>query len=277
MAVKRIYQASLYPTPLLYIAKSLGCHVACKLAVFNSQETTLTDELCDMFLIWSNLHLLPPPPHELPLNVTLTKTTQSQESLVGFDFSLRIITPQGQKTAILQAKVYESKTGTLRGSWDDLRKQLILMRSIAPDMFFLLVYVPASDLDSSVYQPHITWEQSFYTDPATSNVVRDFGISVIEGNKLLNGNRWRRRVKVQRVSPGVFNPSGISFARLLTDMLLCNIGGWTAVKADDGEIPIQTRSEPRLALTLNFQLNNSDVDQWQLFLDQLRDSFNRLS
>ncbi len=53
MAIKREYDCYLDFTELTAITGSIGSHIAAKLQAFGSDERTLTDELCDMLLIWS--------------------------------------------------------------------------------------------------------------------------------------------------------------------------------------------------------------------------------
>ena len=171
-------------------AKSVGAHVAAKLALFNSDERTLTDELIDMLCIWLGLEskisksILP----SQKFRLTLGKTTGSEEKLNGADLELIISSPLGVKRCLMQAKVFDpidqkfrcdSKVG-----WEKLRNQLVSARKEVGDLAFFLVYVPGGLLDRQRYG-YGTYEQhSKYK--ASGSASSYFGATLIPVNQLLD-------------------------------------------------------------------------------------------
>jgi hypothetical protein len=269
MPVVRQFPVTLYPSQLITISRALGCHVACKLETFASDERTLTDDLCDMFLIWS-YKTVPPPPNEQPLNVVLTKSTQDEESKHGIELQIRVVSQDGQKKALLQAKVLDPQTQQLRIAGTPgrkkLRPQLLNMKAQAPGMYFMLIYVPASDLDAEAHGSYGTWEQGYYQDPPASLVPRAFGTTVIPGDQLLIGNRQRLK-RIRWLNPGVFTPAGMSVAKLLANMLLCDIGSWQRPDPSDFDTLTNQRG-PKVAFTMDFA-SKSRPNEWAQFVDQL--------
>jgi hypothetical protein len=270
MAVVRQFPVILFPSQLITIARALGCHVACKLESFASDERTLTDDLCDMFLIWSN-EPIPPPPQEQPIGVILTKSTQEEESRYGFDLEIRVLSPKGQKKALLQAKVLDPQSKQLRIAGArgrrKLRRQLLNMKAQAPGMYFLLIYVPASDLNGEAHGSYGTWEQGYYQTPPASLIARALGTTLISGDQLLIGNRQRLK-SIVRINPGIFAPAGMSIAKLFVDLMVCDLGNWTTPDPIDFESRSNLRG-PKVSFTFDFA-SKSTPNEWDSFVDGLR-------
>ena len=277
MPVRRVFQALVTPSQILGVASSLGAHIASKLQSLGSDERTLTDELCDMFLIWSQ-EPVPRQSGEFPLQVTFYKSTQTEEKAVGFDLLVRVIAPDGRfKEALFQSKVFDPDILQFRhdsrAGWSKLRQQLLRMRAHASDgLYFLLVYVPASILNSARYD-FTTWEQGFCRDMKDYANESRFGATGIAGSDLLNEKGgWQLKQKCEHVSDGNFRPTGHSFARLIVDMMLCNLGNWRAgplSPEDKRQLEEPSAGGPRVELTIGFD-PSSLRDGWPQFLDSLR-------
>jgi hypothetical protein len=205
------------------------------LSEFNSDERTLTDELCDMLCIWSQSFpsTVPPALGTLPgatFDLSVRKTTTSEEVATGADLELTLRTPAGSKTALLQAKVFDAPKGSLRydskKDWERLRKQLANTQSRAGDLAFLLLYIPASLLNGDRHA-FSTWEQSFVSSQARSATSSSYGITLIPAEELLNkGGGWNSKTHLRHTGAAQFTPAGMPLRRLLFEMLACRRGSW---------------------------------------------------
>lgn len=291
MAVVRRLSASLPIAGLFPVSDSLGAHLAAKLEQFGTDERTLTDELCDMFMIWCQVaeerqRSSPPPPSagrfaSRPLHVDFSKTTQQEEATVGADLLLRLHTPDGVKRALIQAKVFDPRDDRLRcdspAGWDKLWSQLVLMRQHNGDLSFLLVYVPGSRLDGQQHGFE-TWEQAF-PPPAKSPTNSRFGVTLVPVDSLLSSTGfWRNVTPIRHVGSGRFYPPGLSFRRLLLEMLVCRRGRWQSPDlfgadgvAHDAEqrdtYPV--RFVPYRELGISFAENSAN--QWRPVIEELQD------
>ena len=201
--------------------RSVGAHLAAKLECFGSDERTLTDELCDMLCIWLNTGVIA----GAPFLLDLAKTTAKQESKNGADLRLVITSPLGIKDCLLQAKVFDSSIGKLRGSYAKLKNQLIKARNHSGNLAFLLVYVPSKCLDGNGHG-FGSWEQGF-CNSSTPGLSSALGATAIPVDSLLDStNAWVDGVnKVPHVN-GYFN-NGTPFAQLLLELLVCLRGRWS--------------------------------------------------
>jgi len=240
MPVTRSFPARISIADLLPIADSLGAHVAAKLEHFATDERTLTDELCDMFYIWTQSKRRPRRPlasalARFVMHVVMSKTTQQEEAAVGADLAITIGSPEGFKRALIQAKVFDPVSLKLRcdsaDGWDKLWSQLVLMQKRNGDLSFLLVYVPAGQLDGSDHG-YGTWEQGFQVSNST-NTSSVYGVTLIPVSDLIDrrGN-WRHYPPVSHSGSGLFTPGGISFRELLLDMFACRRGVWADSASD---------------------------------------------
>lgn len=222
---------------LVAVFASVGAHLAAKLQAFDSDERTLTDELCDMSYIWAvsprrsktkaSSLLLP----NTPLRISFGKTTVPEESVNGADLKLVITTPSGCKSALFQAKVVETTARRLRrnspNDWAKLESQLHSMQSRVGETAFLLVYVPAHQLNGRNHG-YGTWEQGFVR-VRSSKVSSRFGATVIPARDLIDAaGKWKNATKVQNISKGRFSPTGFSFARLMLEIVSCARGQYSA-------------------------------------------------
>ena len=204
--------------------RSVGAHLAAKLECFGSDERTLTDELCDMLCLWLN-H---PGPHFIsggaPIHLDLSKTTAKQEAKNGADLRLVVSSVHGAKDCLLQAKVFDTSTGKLRGSYERLRKQLLKARNTCGSLAFLLVYVPAQHLDGASHG-YGSWEQGF-CKASLQGVSSGFGGTAIPVDKLLDAKgRWIDKVDKVPHSHGHF-ANGLTVAQLLLELMVCLRGSW---------------------------------------------------
>jgi len=210
--------------------QSIGSHLSAKLECFNTDERTLTDELCDMLCIWL-MHAHDP---NLPVvdkfTLSLRKTTVHQEVVNGADLELRVASPLGAKHCLLQAKVLDPDTKKLRCAstqgWEDLRKQLVKARAHVADLAFLLVYVPGAMLTSQSYG-HDTYEQNFL-GLQFGGLDSCFGATVVAASKLIdkNGDWIDATNKVVQLSPGNFQ-FGVPFWKFMLELMLCRRGTWS--------------------------------------------------
>ncbi len=143
------------------------------------------------------------------------------------------------------------------------------MRRIATDnMYFLLVYVPASVLNGNRYI-YPTWEQGYCADQTPDGNESRFGATAISGADLLSDRgRWKTRAKCKHIPNGHFKPAGNSFARILADLILCNRGKWREFDENSRSTWL-TSGGPRVALTVAFEHGTLN-DGWQQFLNELR-------
>lgn len=232
MAIKRDYDCYLDSTELKAITRSIGSHIAAKLQAFGSDERTLTDELCDMLLIWSQSFDASHSRRAGKLHLKLTKTTQIEEAASGADLELIVRMPWGLKKALLQAKVLDPNDDPTkirlrydsRAGWEKLRQQLKALDKNSPGLGFLTIYVPGGELLTTPSE-FSTWEQSIVssTKGSTSS---EKGILFFPVQDLLGKSmKWRRRKKkLEYRGNGKFFPAGISLTTLLTDLLICRRG-----------------------------------------------------
>lgn len=288
MPIVRTFAARLSLRTLLPIANSMGAHAAAKLGQFASDERTLTDDICDMFFIWAGqagptsiasaerqvLNTLP----ERAFEVTITKTSQREEATVGADFAIKVVTPNGAKRALIQAKVFDPQDQQLRcdspAGWDKLWSQLVLMRQRSP-LSFLLIYVPAGELNGQD-QGVATWEQGYGVPPGSATSSK-FGITLIPVEDLLDyNNNWLNSPPVMHVGDGHFRPSGLSIAKLLLEMLVCKRGSWIPPTdfPDDGSGPISKKQEgfpvhfrPYRELSVGF--GDVEQEEWNGMMEEL--------
>ena len=214
--------------------KSVGAHLAAKLQLFQTDERTLTDELCDMLSIWlamqpSSRPAIAPTPTTFLL--TLSKTTTSEEVKNGADLELFVASPLGVKRCLMQAKVLDPSTGKLRcdsvAGWKKLRTQLVAARREVGDLAFLLVYVPGALLNGRHYG-YGTYEQQGHF-AGTGATPAFYGATLIPVDSLLGpSGRWRNsKTKVPHLSPGQFK-GGVALWRVLTELMLCRRSTWSA-------------------------------------------------
>lgn len=173
MPVVRRTSTSVSVGDLITVLDSAAAHVAAKLYQFGTDERTLTDELCDMFSIWTSMAnsaagysapsrlSIPPKVLNRVLDLEVRKSTQSQEADTGADLAISISSPFGMKRAMLQAKVFDLHLQKMRcdskSGWYKLWGQLALMRQRSGSLSFLLIYVP-SNLLRSGHHMFQTWE-----------------------------------------------------------------------------------------------------------------------
>lgn len=214
--------------------KSVGAHLAAKLQLFQTDERTLTDELCDMLSIWLGMQppyrpVIAPTPQTFLL--TLSKTTTSEEVKNGADLELIVASPLGVKRCLMQAKVLDPSTGKLRcdsvAGWKKLRTQLVAARREVGDLAFLLVYVPGALLNGGHYG-YGTYEQQDHF-AGTGATPAFYGVTLIPVDSLLDrSGRWRNsKTKVPHLSSGQFK-SGVALWRVLIELMLCRRSTWSA-------------------------------------------------
>jgi hypothetical protein len=217
------------------ITNSLGSHLAAKLESFASDERTLTDEFCDMICIWATItgHLpsrhrirtsLPP----VPIQLLINKVSSQEEITIGADLEFIVRSPLGAKRLLAQAKVLDPSSHRLRcdhsAGWAKLRDQLAKCRSDAGDLSFLLAYVPEGELNGARYS-FSTWEQSYVK--AGSGADSRFGATFIPVDELLDASgQWLTTPPISYVGGGQFLPRGLSFTKLLLELLSCVRGTW---------------------------------------------------
>ena len=181
-----------------------------------------------------------------PFIVELAKTTAKQEAKNGADLRLVVTSPLGEKDCLLQAKVFDSSKGKLRGSYAKLKKQLIKTRNNSGSLAFLLVYVPSKHLDGKNHG-FGSWEQGFCSN-SMPGVSSAFGATAIPVDKLLDSaNAWIDCVKKVPHTNGIFL-HGIPVAQLLLELFVCLRGQWAGHKFGLAEI-LHDRDEPFLTLT----------------------------
>jgi hypothetical protein len=242
--------------------QSVGAHLSAKLEMFQTDERTLTDELCDMLCIWLGMpgHSPAPSTSSLAFSLFLSKTTTAEEVNNGADLELIVSSPLGRKRCLIQAKVLDPSTGRLRCDskvgWMKLRKQLVAARKDAGDLAFLLVYVPGSMLDGSKYG-FSTYEQAFAA-LAPGKPSSYFGATLIAVDDLLGaGGRWRsKKFKVRQTQPGLLK-AGVPFWRLLLELLLCRRSTWSTDHAQIRE------SSARAFRSLAIGAGEIDQTSWQ--------------
>lgn len=240
-------------------AQSVGAHIAAKLQIFQTDERTLTDELCDMLCIWLGIQatkaVVPGPKFTL----TLSKTTTADEVKTGADLELIVASPLGAKRCLVQAKVLDPVSMKLRCAtkegWKKLRKQLVAARAEVGPLAFLAVYVPGVPLNGKQYG-YSTYEQHGHFTPMGT---RDsyWGVTFIPVDDLLGpSGRWRRtKEKVSQPAPARFQ-YGLPFWRVLLELLTCRRGLWKR------EAPKVGRHEAPPFRTLSVRAGEIDEDGW---------------
>lgn len=232
---------------LVPIFDSVAAHLAAKLEAFQSDERTLTDELCDMSCIW--LQHPPVPPRASPValpagtfRVTIAKTTPAAERMNGADLEVRISTPLGTKRALFQAKVAGTSPHVLRtdtpAAWRALRRQLISMRKEVGELSFLLLYIPASELDG-VHHGFHTYEQAFLS-LGSAGISSRFGACIVPVDELLTpSGAWRRRGLRHQSHWAAVPRVTFPLSRVLLNLLSCRLGRWSQEEsAARGPLPI---------------------------------------
>lgn len=252
-------------------AMSVGAHLAAKLQLFSTDERTLTDELCDMLCIWLGMEAAKGPhvSDSIFFDLTISKTTTSQEVKSGADLELIIQSPLGKKRCLIQAKVLDPINNKLRcdstTGWKKLRKQLVNARNKAGELAFLLIYVPMSQLDG-YFWGYGTHEQRYKVknDAYISSV---YGATLIPVSELIGANnRWRfLREKVKRELDGSFK-WGKPFWIVLLELMLCKIGTWDKSSATSIETGLPA------ARSLTIAAGKIDKDKWTA-LQQIADQF----
>ena len=254
--------------------KSVGAHLAAKLELFCTDERTLTDELCDMLCIWLGMQFNPSYAAIVgpSFDLTISKTTTAEEVKTGADLELIVQSPLGSKRCLIQAKVLDPGTNKLRCAskqgWNKLRKQLVDARNEVGDLAFLLIYIPMKHLNGNSYG-YATYEQAgIFT--VKGSLPASYGATLIPVDKLIGSSgRWRnRKEKVPRSSSGGFK-NGISFWRVLLELMLCRRSEWST---DHKHIDAQEISPFR---TLGFRASEISKDSWeelQLMADQFLES-----
>jgi hypothetical protein len=285
MPTLRTFHANLSLQTLIPVINSVGAHISAKLQHFASDERTLTDELCDMFCIWSqhpfgwSASLIPPveksiidklPRNEFDLN--LIKVTADEEAKIGADLELIIETPKGIKRALLQAKVQDPETGRLRYASaqgrNKLRAQLADMRADNGELSFLLIYVPGGELDAE-HQGFGTYEQQL---PVHTTSVRSskFGATVICVDDLIDKrNRRRHSGIVESLGDGMFMPAGFSLSKLMLEMVLCARGKWISPSTFEGMVN-DRQQQPRPYRSLTLSLGGVSLNQWEELIIPVR-------
>ena len=258
---------------------SVAAHIAAKLECFNSDERTLTDELCDMLSIalWhlstQNQKYRIPHPYlsSIPstqFQIDLAKTTAPEEDRIGADFELAVSTPSGFKHALFQAKAIDSVTSDFRNrsraTMRFMAKQLRKMRQAARNTSFLLAYIPASHLDGA-NQGFTTWEQQLYQNRNQNISIHSSrnGASTIGVNVLLVGNnQLLSKKKFTYSSHNLFTPSSQPLTITVLGLIACTFGIYSNPD-QQGSVVI-----PKQKLSLSF----SDVEkkEWDSIITKLR-------
>lgn len=243
-------------------AMSVAAHLGAKLELFQTDERTLTDELCDMLCMWlamkgaHSTHAIHSP---FSFKLTLSKTTTAVEVKNGADLELVVASPLGSKRCLMQAKVLDPKSGKLRcdspNGWKKLRKQLVSMRDQVGALAFLLIYVPSSRLNGKRYG-YSTYEQN-QPIAASGSSPAFYGATLVPVDELLGpSGRWRStKFKVRQNGAGTFR-GGVPLWRCLIELLLCLRGSWGETEASD--------SGTRLPAFRTLALGASEitVDRW---------------
>jgi hypothetical protein len=231
------YRTTTDVAQMLAVFDSVSAHLAAKLELFDTDERTLTDELCDMSCIWfgipaaqfrqpvSQVTNLP----QIPFQIELAKTTSREEAQNGADLRLVLFTPSGIKAALFQAKVLDPRSLRLRcdskAGWAKLRKQLKAMQKYPRILHFLLLYGPAGQLDGQDHG-YGTYEQGILNIQATTTSSR-YGASVIPVNSMLGPTgKWIQRRHPIHSGAGRFIPANIPFSIAILEMLVCRRGSW---------------------------------------------------
>ncbi|MBF4991858.1 hypothetical protein [Methylophilus sp. QUAN] len=252
-------------------AKSVGAHVAAKLELFNSDERTLTDELCDMLCIWLGKEgkFLDTSHGSQSFKFTLGKTTVSEEAFNGADLELIVSSPLGVKRCLIQAKVFDPNTQKLRcdskTGWENLRNQLLSARNIVGELAFLLIYVPGGLLNKKRYGFN-TYEQG--ADYETSSSIPSYyGATLIPVDKLLDpaGNWIDGQKKVSKLHSGRFK-HGIAFWRVLIELLICRRSTWKNNK--EAKLTDRMHASRKLSLGVS-EISEKDWKTIQLISGEL--------
>jgi hypothetical protein len=213
---------------LVSTLNSVGAHIGAKLGAFHSDERTLTDELCDMFAIWSAAPATSSSSSLGTIDMTIQKLTAYQEKRIGGDFEIIIDTPRGSKRALFQAKVIDPSTLALRNntpaSRRHLRRQLRKAEiEVGKDLTFLLLYIPWVMLNG--YQwTYQTWERGFVGN-ATGTLNSLMGTSIVPLSDLSGtGNRWNYSPSLRHVGNFTSPLNHISFTRVILELAACTRG-----------------------------------------------------
>jgi hypothetical protein len=181
------FTVSLDISDVHWSAKSVGAHLAAKLQLFQTDERTLTDELCDMLCIWLQIQSSQPQSGAVPVTLTLSKTTAKEEAKIGADLELIVSSPLGSQRCLIQAKVLDPSTLRMRcdsvDGWKKLRKQLVAAHKNVGDLAFLLIYVPSALLDGNSYG-FGTYEQLSLSPPLGATPAC-YGATLVAVNDLL--------------------------------------------------------------------------------------------
>ncbi|TFZ03399.1 hypothetical protein [Ramlibacter rhizophilus] len=211
-------------------AQSVGAHLAAKLQIFQTDERTLTDELCDMMCIWLGMQTRRSPKSVKDFTLTLSKTTTAEEVKNGADLELLISSPLGSKRCLIQAKVLDPVSKKLRcdttAGWKKLRRQLVAARDVAGDLAFLLIYIPGELLNGNGYGFGTYEQHDHFVGLGPAEAFH--GATLIAVDDLLGKTgRWRdAKRKVPQIAPGQFK-AGVPFWQLFMELLLCRRSSWT--------------------------------------------------
>ena len=271
------YSATVSMPNVALAFNSVGAHIAAKLDSFDSDERTLTDELCDMSCVW-NVHgariltVQGAQTGGLPsatFQITFGKISSREEAFNGADLRLVLTTPMGTKEALFQAKAIDPSTLDFRrnsaADWARLRRQLSLMRRRVGDCAFLLAYVPGSELDGRVHG-FGTWEQWFLSTHTGSTDSR-FGTTAIPADSLLHPNgRWIRN-RVQYNRGGTFSPVGFSLSRILLELVSCRRGSYSRSPKTGN---IEPDNNTRDFRTLSITIGEANEETWATIVETTR-------
>jgi len=256
---------------------SVGAHIAAKLALFYSDERTLTDELCDMLCIWFDSRSIRTT-RSLPFGlqssakITISKTTVPKESKNGSDLRIGLSSPLGRKEVLIQAKVLDPVTKKLRcdsnAGWEKLRVQLVKARVEVGELAFMMIYVPGTMLNARVYG-YNTFEQQFYS-ASHGSFESCYGVTLVPVNKLLDDHdQWIDKVKkVPTISPGVYS-NGLPFWLFVLKLVVCQIGSW--VEGDRGLVSFADNPSYH---TLNIGFENVEPADWHRMQELASEWFN---
>jgi hypothetical protein len=136
------------------------------------------------------------------------------------------------------------------------------MKLATGDLSFLLLYVPEGELDSS-YQGYSTWEQT-YSQTSGSSTSSKFGTTIFPADKLIdNRYHWRKRKRshISVLGQGQFNPSGMSFTKMLLEMIACSRGTWANDgPVDEGHKMVIQQLPYR---TMSISIDNLSLGKWE--------------
>lgn len=256
-------------------AKAIGAHLGAKLQMFQTDERTLTDELCDMLCIWLGMQAKRSPiisTSTIDFTLTLSKTTTAQEVKNGADLELIISSPLGKKRCLIQAKVLDPSSRKLRcdsvAGWRKLRTQLVASRKEVGDLAFLLIYVPGGVLNGqdygySTYEQYGLYEQRGGIAVA-SKADAYFGATFVAVDDLLGpSGRWRNtKLKVPQTAPGQFK-AGVPLWQLFLELLLCRRSSWSTDSKISDAAHIKAFQTLSIGVSeIDWQCIQQSADQW---------------